>query len=485
MNSAPASSRASTKILRERSHDIFLFHLTLQTRYPQLTHSLLYARFISSHSLSLVNNMAIGPSNLDPARHAHLNLNIGGHGTSTRRTGGQTPTPGPSQTSAPEPSGPPGTAPPPQPAPDTPRGTADPQQQADIMQQLMERVRQLEAEIAASREAPPTQDPPRSPRQPTSRQSSPPPVPEANTHQLFEDDSVISKLQEAFVAHRGDTVKKSQPAEIIPGFRASTLDIVVPPKIDEAFKALKYVPYSAIITAANRAWKDEEEFVVNRGGGLTSKGLDRRDERSLSFTDWSSAAQTAEARYRVHHSAQRAEALAKHHSVVTSLARTHSWTVALEYDISQRELSAQYPQHDLSTLNSECLTVVSTRLAVAHPQLRFPPQQSASSATKRPAGSTAQTSPSKRVARMCFRCGLAGHFPADCKADTTTAGKPVAALATNARSKHALAAADNKQYCFSWAQNSSCSFADKCYNHHGCSLCGSATHGAAGCNARG
>ena len=46
-------------------------------------------------------------------------------------------------------------------------------------------------------------------------------------------------------------------------------------KVDEAFRAFCYVPYSALTTAVRlRTQHREEDFIVNAQGGLTAKGLD-------------------------------------------------------------------------------------------------------------------------------------------------------------------------------------------------------------------
>jgi hypothetical protein len=69
------------------------------------------------------------------------------------------------------------------------------------------------------------------------------------------------------------------------------------PKVDEAFKAFKYVPYSSLMhTARLKASKGEEEFIVNAQGGLTAKGLDRREEKAISLSDWLGASKAAEDR---------------------------------------------------------------------------------------------------------------------------------------------------------------------------------------------
>lgn len=85
---------------------------------------------------------------------------------------------------------------------------------------------------------------------------------------------------------------------------------------------------------------------------------------------------------------------------------------------------------------------------------------------------------------MCFRCGFAGHFPDNCKAETTSAGHPAAPLATGTKSKNTLVGPNNRFYCFNWAKDSSCSFGNNCNNVHACSLCGDTSHGARGCKSR-
>lgn len=131
------------------------------------------------------------------------------------------------------------------------------------------------------------------------------------------------------------------------------------PKVDEAFKAFKYVPYSSLThTARLKASKGEEEFIVNAQGGLTAKGLDRREEKAISLSDWLGASKAAEDRIRAYHGEMRATAFAAHHRIVTDLARLHNWTIALEYDIQQRELVALSPSHDLSTLDQQALTLI-------------------------------------------------------------------------------------------------------------------------------
>jgi hypothetical protein len=172
----------------------------------------------------------------------------------------------------------------------------------------------------------------------------------------------------------------------------------------------------------------------------------------------------------------RAEAFAQHHKLVMDLGRSHSWDIAMEYDIQQREAVALNPSHDLAILDLAALTIISTRPVT----LTVP--VSSSSPTKRsfPHDSPSNL-PRKRHRSHCFRCGSSGHFPFECKEDQTSAGKPTAPLAPNGKSKHALLAPGGKQFCFNWARQSSCSFGGTCSNFHGCSICGEASHGAGSC----
>ena len=262
----------------------------------------------------------------------------------------------------------------------------------------------------------------------------------------------------------------------------------IPPKIDDAFAKGRYVPYTSLTLAARlKAARGEEEFIINAQGGLTAKGPDRRDENTIMLVDWLGAANAAEERTRFHHGDARADALAKHHRNVTNIARKASWSFAVEYDIKQRELAGEFPQHDLSTLDLDCITMLGISKRVeASPKSQQGASSSASStnAGKRKRANSSSGSPRKRSAQLCFRCGFAGHMPDACKAETTSAGQPVAPLNSTARSKNSLMGPNSKPFCFSWAKDSSCTFGDNCRNHHACSLCGSSTHGAADCRAR-
>jgi hypothetical protein len=52
------------------------------------------------------------------------------------------------------------------------------------------------------------------------------------------------------------------------------------------------------------------------------------------------ASAAAEGRIREHFGEARATALAAHHRIVMDLGHSHNWEIAMEYDISQREMVA-------------------------------------------------------------------------------------------------------------------------------------------------
>jgi hypothetical protein len=215
-----------------------------------------------------------------------------------------------------------------------------------------------------------------------------------------------------------------------------------------------------------------------------AKGLDRSNELSISTVDWVAAAKAAEERTLHHWGDDRASALVSHHLVVLDIGRTHGWPVAMHYDVQQRELAHANHEHNLAGLDVAALTLANNKMASLVP-LSTPSVQPA----KRAVPSDFPSSPHKRIHMQptghCFRCGAPGHLPADCPADTTTAGKPVAALATNAKSRHALTAHGGKHFCFNWANHSNCSFGTNCRNAHSCSICGDGSHGAGACRSRG
>lgn len=282
----------------------------------------------------------------------------------------------------------------------------------------------------------------------------------------------------AATASSKDDGKKLVLPDVIPGFKASSLEVAIPPKVEEAFRRFQYVPYTALTTAARlKAAQGEENFTINAQGGLTAKGLDRRNEKSISIVDWYAASTAAEGRIREHFGEARATALAAHHRIVMDLGRSHNWETAMEYDVSQCEMVALRPAHDLSTLDIAALAIIATR-----PPAKPTPQSFLSvSPSKRPIYSDHLSTPRKWSKNLCFRCGGAGHLPPNCKAEFTTAGRKTAPVAPSSKSGNALLAPNGKYFCFNWSRNSGWHFGDACAGFHGCSLCGEPSHGAGSC----
>lgn len=259
----------------------------------------------------------------------------------------------------------------------------------------------------------------------------------------------------------------------------------VPPKVEEAFKTGKYVPYNALNHAARVKAANGEETLVFSANGLVAKSLDRAGEREISVLDWQASARAAEERTRAHHEGRRAEGLAAHHAIVLRITSLHSWEIAVAYDIRQRELIALHPTHDLSKLNHDVLSVVTTqmlanRAAIAKPA---PPSSGSFLPLKRSAPADSSTAaPRKRFRSYCFRCGRSGHLPGECTEGTTVTGRGCAGILAGGASKHALQGPGGKSFCFRFAKSSTCNYGAACTGFHGCSICGNTAHGAGKCN---
>lgn len=141
---------------------------------------------------------------------------------------------------------------------------------------------------------------------------------------------------------------------------------VVPPKVEEKVKEGLYIPYSSLIgKTRDKALTGENDFVFNAEGGLTAKGLDRSNERQITLSEWLAGASTVEGLVRKHHGDARADALLAHHRHVVNIARTHNWTVALEYDIRQREKSAAEPRYDISCVDEQTIVLIASESLLA------------------------------------------------------------------------------------------------------------------------
>ncbi|KIJ53939.1 hypothetical protein M422DRAFT_241195 [Sphaerobolus stellatus SS14] len=175
-------------------------------------------------------------------------------------------------------------------------------------------------------------------------------------------------------------------------------------RIIQAFKAFEYIPYTALTSAARiKAENGEQEMELRPNGTLAIKKFDRNDERSIKEGQWQAASKLAVelARQYWPQGTIRAEALAKHHDVVTEIADSHSWQVAVAYDIRQREIMHRTPEHDISPFNEAILALVASQALTASIASMRNQQfiaQAQSHLTKRPAQTDFQvaSTPQKR-----------------------------------------------------------------------------------------
>lgn len=220
-------------------------------------------------------------------------------------------------------------------------------------------------------------------------------------------------------------------------------------------------------------------MVLNSSGTWSVKTTNRHDERRISPIEWRAAARVVEERMRIHHGESRAEMFKAHHLVVEGIAASHSWDLAVEYDMTQREIAAADWDHNLDTLDQGALM----RLALQATVVRAAAPTPSTPSRKRhaPGGDSTPTSAKRFASSHCFRCGGAGHIPADCVASATSAGRTPASVLKSGRNKSTLLAENGKQYCFSFARGT-CNAGGSCANFHGCSICGDSAHGAASCS---
>ncbi|KAJ7151299.1 hypothetical protein C8R43DRAFT_1004753 [Mycena crocata] len=309
---------------------------------------------------------------------------------------------------------------------------------------------------------------------------------------MFSDPAEIERARAA----ASSTQRSRKTLEPIrPGYKSDVLLTVLPPKIEDLFRDYKYCPYPALTPAARKsAFRGEDDYsAIHTGdGGLTirPKPIPRDKELYITSTDWHAASQLAVDKLRVHwpNDPARAENLGKHNQIVTNLAAQYSHDVAMAYDVHQRELMYGDSRHDVSTLDQVCLQLCihevgkrstssgqSSGSQVQRKRNTDDQDNSGSDRWKRQRSSSSTT-------RHCFRCGNAGHFPAECTNDTTTARKPCARLSGNPRFAHGLRAPNNDEYCFRFANSSKCQYGRGCKHYHGCSICHNKGHGAGDCS---
>ncbi|KXN91885.1 hypothetical protein AN958_11187 [Leucoagaricus sp. SymC.cos] len=228
----------------------------------------------------------------------------------------------------------------------------------------------------------------------------------------------------------------------------------IPPCAMSAIQRLDYVSYASI-TLMNccRATFTPmfESPIIAELLSLLAKPIDRSDDRNISMQDWCSIAAAVE---------HEANALQHHHQNVIGILQVHSWQIAVDYNIQQRELAYMDKRHDYSTLNGNTILLIMTKTEDIM---------------------ALSASPEKQHGINCFQCGLTGHLPANCTALVTTAGKLPAPLLLNARSPQSLQAPNSSQFCFTFTSQNSCRFGSACSFVHACSLCGGSLHDAGSC----
>jgi hypothetical protein len=161
------------------------------------------------------------------------------------------------------------------------------------------------------------------------------------------------------------------------------------------------------------------------------------------------------------------DTLHAHHQNVIGISQTHSWQIAVEYDIQQCKLAYMDKAHDYTLIDRSAIALIATRVALSSMK-EFQTLAGSSPAKQCFVEDSASLLPSPKKQRTpsCFRCGLPGHLPADCTASTTTAGKPTTPLLPNAKSGHALQAPNGTQFCFSFILRGSCKFGPSCSFAH-------------------
>jgi hypothetical protein len=154
---------------------------------------------------------------------------------------------------------------------------------------------------------------------------------------------------------------------------------VIPDRTNELIRQFKYVPYTALTESARlKAHTDDAHFVIGADGSPVPKGPGHKDERSIPVADWYSAAKLMENKVREFHGEDCAQDFAAHHTNIMSLFGTHSWVIAMEYDIRQHEALAKDFSHDLRPTDVECLTLIVSQavlFAASNAQTTPPPRK--------------------------------------------------------------------------------------------------------------
>lgn len=169
--------------------------------------------------------------------------------------------------------------------------------------------------------------------------------------------------------------------------------------------------------------------------------------------------------------------------------RTFTDTIPF-YDIKVRQLSADFPLHDLSVRDTTSVNeLVEDRRKRNFRALTTTSQQKRTTTTapsveppfKRARAEPVSPSSSRAgQASHCFRCGYKDHVTATCRATTTIAGRAAAMPLPNSKGT-ILVAPEGGNYCFGYSLRSNCPIAN-CRNVHRCTICDEGKHGAVRCH---
>lgn len=262
---------------------------------------------------------------------------------------------------------------------------------------------------------------------------------------------------------------------------------MVPCRIDEKFRLYHFVPYSKLLPDEfNKFESDTQEFVINASGGLTEKGSDLSKEYTLSSLDWMNAANRAVVRTRYWHGDVGANPLQHHHEFVAQIGRSHGWSIALEYDVQQRKLAEANINHDLVAHNMNLLILLASKPVHIASSYHVPmPSPSKHKFTESTGQMERHNKRTKSEWFRCFRCGKPRHFPTQCHADKTIAGKVPFQLSPTPKNENCIVSPEGKPLCIRWARTSNCHFGSSCSATHMCSWCGDTGHGNMCCPAAG
>ncbi|KXN80965.1 hypothetical protein AN958_06528 [Leucoagaricus sp. SymC.cos] len=253
-----------------------------------------------------------------------------------------------------------------------------------------------------------------------------------------------------------------------------------------AIQRLDYISYTLItLTSCHRATFVPifESSIIAELSSLLAKPIDRSDNRNISIQDWCSIAVAVECKTQRVHGDGQADALQHHYQNVIGVSQMHSWQIAVDYDIQQRELACIDKRHNYSTLDGNTILLITTKATLQSMEDLQVVVVLPSKWCFIKELAVLSVSSKKQHGANCFWCGLVGHLPANCSTSVTMVGKLPVPLLPNAKSPQSLQAPNGFQFCFTFATWNACRFGNTCSFVHACSLCGGSSYSAGSCQA--